>query len=152
MFLLPGKLRQFWWRTSFITFLMSSETILWEKVGQMHNFSVSRLFWLKTPFCFRCHHCSGNCYWQLDFKWTKTKLFVFIMHSKIQIWVELIRNLTFFKYPANIHTVSLRTFVEWILRWCKLSVTFQTISADSDQRVPCLQYVSCQKWTDYLCK
>ena len=33
----------------------------------------------------------------------------------IKPWVEFIYNLTSLKYPANIHNVSLRTFIECIL-------------------------------------
>ena len=56
-----------------------------------------------------------NWYWLLYFKWTKTKMFVFIMHSESNFRYNSSTNKPFLKYPANIHNVSLRTFVECIV-------------------------------------
>ena len=67
-----------------ITFLKSSETIPWQKVDRSTPFSVSCSFLLKTPKCFAVDAILFlvNWYLQLGLKWRKTKLFVFIMHSK----------------------------------------------------------------------
>ena len=53
---------------------------------------------------------------------------------KIKLWVEFIRTFTFLKYPANMHNVSLRTFVECICLYIRLNLP-RSIYTSLDARI-----------------
>ena len=52
------------------------------KSWQMHTFLLIAYYGVRRHFALDAIVFLVNWFWQLDFKWTKTKFFVFIMHSK----------------------------------------------------------------------
>ena len=71
--------------------MKSSETIICEKVDRCTAFSVSCLFWLKTPFCFRCHLFSGPLILTTGLQINKDEVVCVYYALKIKLWEEFIR-------------------------------------------------------------
>ena len=94
-----------------VHFLKSSDTILREKVDRCTTFSASCLFWLKAPFCFRCYRFSGKLILTTGVQINKDEVVCLYYALWIKLWVKFVLKLTFLIYRANIHNVSLRTFV-----------------------------------------
>ena len=114
--------------------MKSSETILWQKFDRCTTFSASWLFWLKTPFCFRCHRLAGKLILTTWLEMNEYDVVYLYYAQKTKIMVEFSRIWPFSKNPADMHNVSLRTFVECI--------PFCLGSYEIDNRYCCLFMVS----------
>ena len=69
-----------------------------------------------TPFCFRCHRFAGKLILITGLEMNKDDVAYVYYAQKINIMVGFIRIYPFLKYPVDIHNVSLKTFVECILK------------------------------------